>query len=304
MSLATRDEKALKSLIAWWADAGFDPDEIDTPAPARKSAPSAAASSASAHPASTHPASTHPASTHPASAHPGSGRPQQASAPRPAATAAAAMAAGFGEARKEGPDARTLAARCDTLEQLFAAIEAFEGCALKRTARNTVISRGNPQADIMIVGEGPGREEDEQAKPFVGRSGQLLDRMFAAIGLGEDQLYISNIVNWRPPGNRNPTQEEIAQCLPFIERHIAIKQPKLLILTGGVSAQSLLRASTGIMRLRGRWAEYRVKDKTMEPTEQHIPALPVLHPAYLLRRPQEKRLAWRDLLALKARLDG
>jgi DNA polymerase len=279
MTLAVQDEKALQSLIAWWADAGFDPDEIEAPAPARKPALQTAA----------------PAAPSP--------QPQRPARQRPAATAAAAMAAGFGEARKEGPDARTLAGKCETLDQLFAAIESFEGCALKRTARNTVISRGNPQADIMIVGEGPGRDEDEQGKPFVGRSGQLLDRMFEAIGLDEDKLYISNIVNWRPPGNRNPTQEEIAQCLPFIERHIAIKQPKLLILTGGVSAQSLLRASTGIMRLRGRWAEYRVKDKAMEPTEQHIPALPVLHPAYLLRRPQEKRLAWRDLLALKARLN-
>ena len=273
-------EQALKSLLAWWEDAGFDPDELERPAPqpaARTAPPRAANASPSA--------------------------PRQAKSKPRAATPQAAMAAGFGEAPVEGPSARDLAGQAKSLPELYDAIKAFDGCALKRSARNTVIYRGDPTADVMVIGEGPGREEDEQGKPFVGRSGQLLDRMFASIGLSESDLYITNIVNWRPPGNRAPTQEEIAQCLPLIERHIAIKKPKLIVMTGGVSAQSLLRATVGIMRLRGRWADYRIKDESFEPTEDDIPALPMLHPAYLLRRPQEKRLAWRDLLALKARLD-
>lgn len=154
----------------------------------------------------------------------------------------------------------------------------------------------------MVVGEAPGKDEDEQGKPFVGRSGQLLDRMFAAIGLGPDDLYISNILNWRPPGNRTPTQEEITLCLPFIERHIALKAPEILVLAGGISAQSLLRTTTGITRLRGQWGEYALRDATGEATDRTIPVLPVFHPSYLLRRPVEKRKAWQDMLALQDRL--
>ena len=185
-----------------------------------------------------------------------------------------------------------------------AAIAQFEGCPLKRTARNTVFARGNREARIMVVGEAPGKEEDEQGQPFVGRSGQLLDRMFASIGLGADDLYISNILNWRPPGNRTPTQEEITMCLPFIERHIALKAPDILVVAGGISAQSLMRTSTGITRLRGQWGEYALRDAAGEPTGRTIPVLPVFHPSYLLRRPPEKRLAWQDMLALEARLAG
>jgi len=262
-------EKAYRSLAAWWAEMGIESDPLPRRQPAA-----------------------------PARAVP---KPQQRAAPRPA-TAAAAQAAGFGDSGGSEADARKAAGAAKTLAELKAAIEAFEGCALKRTARNTVFARGNPDADLMIVGEAPGRDEDEQGEPFVGRSGQLLDRMFAAIGLDrENDFYVSNIVNWRPPGNRNPSAEEVALCLPFIERHIALVKPKVLVLAGGVSAQALLRASTGIMRLRGRWAEYRLKDEKFEPGE-HVDTMPIFHPAFLLRRPQEKAKAWADLLEIQGRL--
>lgn len=277
--LSQPDEKALKALIDWWAEAGIDLDEpVVRPrtAPAR---PSQAVPQATAEPVR-----------------------QAPREPARAATAAAAKAAGFGDTESSGPDARTVAASADTLDALKAAIESFNGCALKRTARNTVFARGNSEARIMVVGEAPGRDEDEMGKPFVGRSGQLLDRMFASVGLGEDDLYITNIVNWRPPGNRNPTQEEVATCLPLVERHIALKQPDILILAGGVSAQSLLRSTTGITRLRGKWADYALRDAAGSETQTQVPVLPVFHPSYLLRRAAEKKLAWRDMLALSARL--
>lgn len=274
MSLASDPrETALKSLTAWWADMGVEPElPVSVPKPKR-----------------------------PATA-PVTHRTQKADQSRPA-TAAAARAAGFGEQGADEAEARKAAAAAKTLGELKTAIEGFDGSPLKRTARNTVFARGNPECGLMVVGEAPGKDEDEQGEPFVGKSGKLLDRMFASIGLDRDtDLYVSNILNWRPPGNRNPTQEEIALALPFIERHIALVQPNILVLVGGVSAPALLRATTGIMRLRGRWAEYSLKDETFEPGD-HIPALPILHPAYLLRRPQDKKLAWRDLLMLQKRLE-
>jgi DNA polymerase len=220
------------------------------------------------------------------------------------ATPQAARAAGFGQAESDPADARKAVAGANSLDELEAAIEAFDGCPLKRTARNTVFARGNPGSAIMIVGEAPGRDEDEQGKPFVGRSGQLLDRMIRASGLDpETDVYISNILNWRPPGNRSPSTEEIAICLPLIERHIALAVPKVLVFAGGVSAQALLRAATGIMKLRGRWAEYRFKDADGEPGD-HIPAMPLFHPAFLLRRPQEKARAWRDWLEVVKKAEG
>jgi DNA polymerase len=272
-SLTRQDEKALKALIDWWAEAGLELD-----APIVRARPGLA-----------------PAPAAPA-------KPRAIAEPPRAATAAAARAAGFGDTRKAGPGALEAAAKADTLEALEKVIEAFEGCALKRTARNTVFARGNADARIMIVGEAPGRDEDEQGKPFVGRSGQLLDRMFAAIGLGEDDLYISNIVNWRPPGNRNPTQEEIAICLPLIERHIALKAPDILVVAGGVSAQSLLRSETGITRLRGQWSDYKLRDASGKETGQSVPCLPIFHPSFLLRQPASKRQAWADMQALEDRL--
>ncbi len=232
----------------------------------------------------------------------GQTRPTEA---RPAAaTAASAKAAGFGDASSEGPTARELVAKADTLEALRTAIEGFHGCPLRNTARNTVFARGNPAAKIMIVGEAPGRDEDLQGQPFVGPAGHLLDRIFASIGLTPDQLYITNVINWRPPGNRSPTQDEIASCLPFIERHIALIKPDYLILAGDIAARTLLASSDNITKLRGQWADYPLRDATGEPTGQTIPALPTFHPAYLLRRPTEKRFVWQDMLALAKRLEG
>lgn len=193
--------------------------------------------------------------------------------------------------------AATSAARaCNTIAELEAAIRAFEGCALKATATNTVIARGNPQAALMIVGEAPGRDEDAQGLPFVGESGQLLDRMLKAIGRDESNVYISNMLFWRPPGNRDPSTEEIVACRPFIERLIELVQPKVLVCTGKFSTATLLCTTQGITRLRGRWQEYKRGDVV-------VPAMPMLHPAYLLRQPGVKREAWHDMLELAARLD-
>lgn len=185
----------------------------------------------------------------------------------------------------------------ETVEALREELLCFEGCALKHTAMNLVFSDGNPQAKVMLIGEAPGEDEDRQGKPFVGVSGKLLDRMLGSIGLDRTSVYISNILFWRPPGNRSPTDAEIAACLPFAERHIALVKPQYLILLGGVAAKSLLRTKEGITRLRGRWTEYTPhigRDDTPA-----IHCLPIYHPAYLLRQPGAKRQAWNDLLLLK-----
>lgn len=191
--------------------------------------------------------------------------------------------------------AEAVAAAAGTLSELREAIISFEGCSLKNTAMNTVFCDGNPEADLMLVGEAPGAEEDRQGRPFVGVSGQLLDRMLAAIGRDRRSSYIANIIPWRPPGNRNPTPHEIRICLPFIRRHIELQSPKALILVGGVSAQSLLATSEGITRMRGRW-------QTLEVGKLNVEALPTFHPAYLLRRPGAKKRAWQDFMAAEARL--
>ncbi|MGB5947835.1 MAG: uracil-DNA glycosylase, partial [Parvibaculum sp.] len=193
--------------------------------------------------------------------------------------------------------ARALAAKCRTLEELRDALANFEGCSLRYTAKNLVFADGNPEARIMLVGEAPGRDEDLQGLPFVGRSGQLLDRMLTSIGLDRTKVYIANTLPWRPPGNRAPTPDEQAVCQPFIERQIELSRAEILVFVGGVSAKQLLRTDTGIMRLRGRWSSYRAGTR-------ELPALPIFHPAYLLRQPAQKRLAWRDLLSLKARIDA
>ena len=158
---------------------------------------------------------------------------------------------------------------------------------------NLVFADGNPDGRVMLIGEGPGSEEDRRGLPFVGASGQLLDRMLACIGLDRAQVYISNVLFWRPPGNRTPTDAEVAACLPFVERHIELANPDFLVLLGGMSAKTLLARTEGILRLRGRWRPYQHAGMATP-----IPALPTLHPAYLLRQPQQKRLAWRDLLSL------
>ncbi len=195
-------------------------------------------------------------------------------------------------------DSRAAASAANTLDELRDALAAFEGCALKQTATNLVFSDGNPEADIMILGEAPGAEEDRRGVPFVGASGKLMDQMLAAIGLDRSAAYISNIIFWRPPGNRNPTTAEVAACMPFVQRHIALVRPRILVFVGGASAKAMLDRKEGIMRLRGKWYDYHSPD-----LGSPIPALATFHPAYLLRSPGQKRAAWRDLLMLKARLN-
>jgi uracil-DNA glycosylase family 4 len=204
---------------------------------------------------------------------------------------------GFAPQPSARQSAHALAASAATLEELRQAVASFEECALKRTATNLVFADGNPKAPIMFVGEAPGAEEDLRGLPFVGKAGQLLDRMLAAIGLTRQSAYITNILFWRPPGNRQPTSGEIAACLPFVERHVELVSPEILVLLGGTAAKTLLARSEGIMRLRGRWFDYSTPGLA-----RPVPALPTFHPAYLLRSPGQKKAAWQDLLILKDRL--
>jgi uracil-DNA glycosylase len=192
---------------------------------------------------------------------------------------------------------RSIGAEVSTLIELEALVASFEGCSLRRTAKSLCFARGNAAADVMLIGEAPGRDEDLQGKPFVGRAGQLLDRMLASIGLSEDHVYITNTVYWRPPGNRTPTPEEIEACAPFLARQIELLSPRVLVLLGGAAAKTILGVSEGIMRLRGKWLTYPSAGRD-------LPALATLHPAYLLRNPAAKRYAWRDLLLLQAALDS
>lgn len=192
--------------------------------------------------------------------------------------------------------ARAAAQSATTLEALRAALEHFDGCALRATAKNLCFYRGAPNARLMIIGEAPGREEDLEGKPFVGRAGQLLDRMLAAIGLGESDVHITNLVYWRPPGNRTPTPQEALVCRPFLMRQIELVGPDFLLLLGAAAAKHVLGVTEGILRIRGKWREVEIGGCK-------IPAMASLHPAYLLRSPGQKRLAWRDLLALSTRLD-
>lgn len=202
-------------------------------------------------------------------------------------------------------DALAAARGAQTLDELKAAIAAFDGLAIRKTATNMVFSDGNPQARIMVIGEAPGADEDKLGKPFVGVSGQLLDRMLACIGLdraAEDitkSVYISNILNWRPPGNRTPSTAEIDICLPFIERHIALIKPDAIVLMGGVAAKALLGTDEGITKLRGKWQTYT--PLTPEIGGVSIPCLPTFHPSFLLRTPIKKREAWADMLLLSER---
>lgn len=202
-------------------------------------------------------------------------------------------------------EALKLAREAKTLDELKAVIASFDGLAIRKTATNMVFADGNPKASIMIVGEAPGADEDREGKPFVGVSGQLLDKMLAAIGLdrnAEDpakSVYISNILNWRPPGNRTPSAMEIDISLPFIERHIALIQPKLVVFMGGVAAKALLGTDDGITKLRGRWQSYVPRTANIGGVE--VPCLPTFHPSFLLRTPIKKREAWTDMLLLSER---
>jgi uracil-DNA glycosylase len=215
----------------------------------------------------------------------GTPRPPDRVAPAPAPPEVAVMAA------------RDAARSAASLEELRAILQAFEGCALRTTAKQLVFADGNPQGRVMFVGEAPGREEDLEGLPFVGRSGKLLDLMMAAIGLDRSSAYITNIIPWRPPGNRTPTPQESQICLPFILRQIELADPDVLVCLGGPAAQALLGVKEGILRARGRFLSYQTGSR-------EIRAIATLHPAYLLRQPLQKRLAWRDFLAIKRALEG
>ena len=193
--------------------------------------------------------------------------------------------------------ARDLAAACNSLDALRSALDRFEGCSLSLTASQLVFGDGNPTARIMAVGEAPGADEDRQGVPFVGRSGHLFDRMLSAIGLDRTQVYMTDVIPWRPPGDRTPTPQEAAICLPFLTRHVELVAPDYLLCLGASSAQTLLGIKDGILRARGRWIDYPLPDRSVR-------AMPMLHPTYLLRQPGHKRLAWRDLLELRRALDA
>jgi DNA polymerase len=191
--------------------------------------------------------------------------------------------------------ARSAAREAATLDDLAATLATFDGCGLKATAKNLCFYRGATRARLMLIGEAPGRDEDLEGRPFVGRAGQLLDKMLAAIELTERDVHITNIVYWRPPGNRTPTPQEAQVCRPFLERQVELVAPELIVLLGGAAAKHVLEVADGIMRIRGKLREIEIGGA-------RATAIATLHPAYLLRTPAAKRLAWRDLLAIKAAL--
>ena len=226
--------------------------------------------------------------------------PRETTAPRPAREMAANPAAPRADVAL-APDAAISSAReaartAPSLEALRALLENFDGCALKHTATRLVFSDGNPKARIMFVGEAPGRDEDIEGLPFVGRSGKLLDRMIAAIGLDRSKAYIANVIPWRPPGNRTPTPQETQICLPFIQRQIELVNPDVLVTLGNPSTQTLLSTREGIMKTRGKWVDYDTGTRT-------IRAIATFHPAYLLRSPSYKRMSWQDLRAIAKALE-
>lgn len=192
--------------------------------------------------------------------------------------------------------AESLAAAAVDIAALDAAIRSYTGCGLKATAINTVVSDGNPASDLMVLGEAPGAEEDRRGLPFVGASGKLLDRMLAAIGRSRETAYISNVVFWRPPGNRTPTAQELELCLPFVLRRLELVRPKVLMIAGGVAVKAILQRSEGIMKLRGRWFTHSLSDGLQ------IQVMPTYHPAFLLRSPIQKRDAWRDLMQIQVKM--
>ena len=278
LDAATRDE--LEALLRWYVDMG-----VDIAVDAEPHDRFAEAAAAAARPEPPGEASRRAPPGPAAPGLPGFAAP-------PLVGGAAALSAELA-----ARSAREAAAEARTLDELKAVLEAFEGCSLKGTATRLAFSDGDPAGRVMAVGEAPGAEEDRQGRPFSGRSGQLLDRMLAAIGLDRSAVYVANVVPWRPPGNRTPTPQEVAICRPFIARQIELADPEVLVCLGGPAAQSLLGAKEGIMRLRGRWHDYDTGTRTVR-------ALPMLHPAYLLRTPAHKKLAWADLRALRKALDA
>ncbi len=215
--------------------------------------------------------------------------PPKAAAPRQTAAVVHAAA----EAGRAAADA------CNTLDELRAALESFDACALKRTATQLVFADGAADAKVIIIGEGPGAEEDRTGLPFVGQAGRLLDRMLGSIGLDRTLVRIINVVPWRPPGNRTPTDTEIAQCLPFLQRHVALIHPEIVVLLGATAVKAMIGGKEGITRLRGAWRSIEVHGM-----QQTIEALPTYHPAFLLRQAAAKRLAWADLLTLRAKIEA
>jgi uracil-DNA glycosylase family 4 len=273
-------ERNARELLAFYRDAGVDAllgdepvdrfaDEFDRPAPK-------------------------PAASFAAAAFSGD-EPTSPSLPRKGGGstvgAPAAIAAAPPSAEAAVMSARAAAKSAESLDALRALLQAFEGCMLRTTATQLVFADGNPKGRVMFVGEAPGRDEDIEGLPFVGRSGKLLDRMIGAIGLDRTKAYIANVIPWRPPGNRTPTPQETQICLPFVQRQIELVDPDVLVTLGNPSTQTLLGTREGIMRTRGRWFDYNTGTRV-------IRALPTFHPAYLLRSPAYKRLAWQDLLAI------
>ena len=281
----------IRGILRFLAEAGAD-EALDEVAPnrfqenaGRVSAPTAHASPRPPEEKADRPATQRQAAS---SAPPDARREPAPGAPRPPAAAVPDEA--------QAALAREAARQARSLDELHRTLAAFDGCNLKFTAKNLVFADGNPDADLMLVGEAPGRDEDLEGLPFVGRSGQLLDRMLAAIGRDRQSAYIVNVIPWRPPGNRTPTPHETEICRPFIERQVELANPKVLVTLGGPAAKLLLGTPEGVLRLRGNWRVH------VTASGVSIPTMPTLHPAYLLRNPAHKKLAWRDLLEVKAKL--
>lgn len=262
---------SLRAALAWWEEAGVDVPSVK-PARARK------------------PARPAPAQNRDGSS---AARSIPKGVPKPQNPATATVAAGSTELIAR---AAAAAKAAPTLDALKAVIEGFEAADLTANATQAVFARGSVDADIMVIGEAPGREEDQAGQPFVGPAGQLLDKMLASIGLSDNSVYITNLCNWRPINNRTPSPEQIALCQPFINRHIELKAPKHILLVGGAALEALT-GQRGLMKLRGNW-------QTLSIGETDIPAMPLYHPAFLLRRPELKRDAWHDLLTFKAKASG
>lgn len=314
MSEVTRPDELL-ALLAWWREAGVDVALDDTPVdwsdrgdlgpgngfvwPARSEAIQTSADRSTAAPKPPEPMTRGqpaPETRAPSPPPPRSTAPPAApEAPtRPPLTPRAPVAMPTAAPNRAARDA---SGRAQSLAELEAALRNFEGCALKATAKNLCFYRGNPNGRLMIIGEAPGREEDLEGRPFVGPAGQFLDRMLAAIGVTEADVHITNVVYWRPPGNRTPTLEEVEACRPFLSRQIELVAPHLILTLGGPAAKAMLGSTEGILRMRGKWGQITAGASTVR-------VMPTLHPAYLLRTPAAKRQAWRDFLAVKVALEA